>query len=148
MYYEKKYKEALERAIFVKENTDSVGAKDVSDVIEYIFSELKESEDEKIRSAIIDYLKDHNLIEWAAWLEKQGEQIVWENVGPVTEDDKLHLIMNEQKPSWSKEDETALYDALWAMKQAAKIAKDENDMGNIWYAENWLKSLKEKIKGE
>ena len=41
-----------------------------------IFTELKEkeSEDERIRGAIIDHLKDSNLTEWAAWLEKQGEQ--------------------------------------------------------------------------
>ena len=36
-----------------------------------IFPELAESEDEQIRGAIIDHLKDYNLTEWAAWLEKQ-----------------------------------------------------------------------------
>jgi hypothetical protein len=45
---------------------------------------------------------------------------------------------------WSEEDKTALGDALWCCKQAASIAKNENDMGNIWYAEKWLKSLKER----
>jgi len=30
-----------------------------------------ESVDEKIRGAIIDYLKDVNLLEWASWLEKK-----------------------------------------------------------------------------
>jgi len=48
----------------------------------------------------------------------------------------------EQKRIWSKEDEIGLSDALWAIKQARTIAKDENDMGNLWYAERWLKSLK------
>ena len=49
----------------------------------------------------------------------------------------------EQKPvEWSEEDETGLRDALWAIEQARTIAKDENDMGNLWYAENWLKSLR------
>ena len=50
------------------------------------------------------------------------------------------------KQEWSEEDETALGDALWCCKQAASIAKDENDMGNIWYAENWLRSLKDRIQ--
>jgi hypothetical protein len=51
----------------------------------------------------------------------------------------------EQKPAaWSEEDETALGDALWCCKQAASIAKNENDMGNVWYAETWLKSLKDR----
>ena len=46
------------------------------------------------------------------------------------------------KSVWSEEDETGLGDALWAIKQARTIAKDENDMGNLWYAEKWLKSLR------
>ena len=64
MDYEKLYNEAIERA-----------KKHCADyVVETIFPELAESEDEKIRGAIIDHLKDNNLIEWANWLEKQGEQ--------------------------------------------------------------------------
>lgn len=42
-------------------------------VLELLFPELKESEDKRIRGAIIDHLKDNNLTEWAAWLEKEGE---------------------------------------------------------------------------
>lgn len=60
----------------------------------------------------------------------------------ITEQDDWELI--EQKSSWSEEDETALDDALWCCKQAASIAKDENDMGSIWYAERWLKSFKDR----
>ena len=48
----------------------------------------------------------------------------------------------QPKQEWSEKDETALGDALWCCKQAASIAKDENDMGNAWYAEHWLKSLR------
>ena len=50
------------------------------------------------------------------------------------------------RSAWSEEDEVGLADALWCCKQASNIAKDENDMGNIWYAENWLKSLEDKIQ--
>lgn len=49
---------------------------------------------------------------------------------------------------WCKDDEIGLSDTLWCCKQAASIAKDENDMGNIWNAETWLESLKERMKGE
>ena len=50
--------------------------------IEHLFPELKESEDEKIRKEIIDFIYDktdtYELREksnsWLAWLEKQGEQ--------------------------------------------------------------------------
>ena len=188
------------------------------------------SEDERIRGAIIDHLKDNDLIEWASWLEKQGEQkhaelpkgedygidslwhaqsILEKTLGKVEgyqSDDGIlehECAINavkelyEQKPAWSEEDteriefisalctdkqgecssystmyracseakdwlnslkdrihhkqewseedEAALGDALWCCKQAASIAKDENDMGNIWYAERWLKSIKERI---
>ncbi len=54
----------------------------------------------------------------------------------------------ENKIAWGEEDETALCDALWCCKQAKITAKNENDMGNIWYAENWLRSLKERMQGE
>lgn len=52
------------------------------------------------------------------------------------------VMFSEQPRAWSEEDEIALGDALWCCKQAASIAKDENEMGNVWYAERWLKSLK------
>ena len=58
--------------------------------------------------------------------------------------EKKELNEIEPKSAWSEEDEIALGNALWCCKQAASIAKDENDMGNTWYAENWLKSLKDR----
>lgn len=58
--------------------------------------------------------------------------------------DWLKSIKNRVQPEqeWSEDDEIGLGDALWAIKQARTIAKDENDMGNLWYAEKWLKSLR------
>ena len=54
------------------------------------------------------------------------------------------ITVSENK-FWSKEDEAGLSDTLWAIQQARAIAKDENDMGNLWYAEKWLKSLKDRV---
>ena len=48
MNYEKKYKEALERAKNYYSTTDSVAD---TELIELIFPELKESEDERIRKS-------------------------------------------------------------------------------------------------
>jgi hypothetical protein len=57
--------------------------------IEYIFPELKESEDERIRKELIDFLEHYRLnnvldsktifllTDSVAWLEKQGEQSNW-----------------------------------------------------------------------
>lgn len=82
MDYEKAYKDALARA---KEyNFD--GAKQViKDLITYIFPELKESDDERIRKGIIKFLIDVNngvytkseleIASWIAWLEKQCSDI-------------------------------------------------------------------------
>ena len=67
MNYEQKYKEALERAKGFR--TD-----ECKDVAEYIFPELKESEDERIRKEIYQFvIEQRPEKEWIAWLEKQGE---------------------------------------------------------------------------
>ena len=73
MDYKKLYEEALERAReFV--------CKDNVEVAEYIFPELKENEDEKIRKALIKYFSEgreylslipYNKEECVSWLEKQ-----------------------------------------------------------------------------
>lgn len=79
MDYEKKYKDALERA---RKSHDKANGLIKKEWIETIFPELKENEDEKIRKQILSFLKefecDHcrstNFSSWIAWLEKQGVQ--------------------------------------------------------------------------
>lgn len=52
----------------------------------------------------------------------------------------LEYAKHEMKPAeWSEEDDAVFGDLMWCIEQAKKFAKDENDMGNIWFAENWLK---------
>jgi hypothetical protein len=92
MNYEKKYKQALERAKeCLQDGTITSIAKAY---IENIFPELKESEDDKIRKAIHIYLdwldgrKDYapkgnyTIRDMIAWLEKQGEQKTADKVEP------------------------------------------------------------------
>lgn len=45
----------------------------------------------------------------------------------------------QPKQEWSEEDEAAFGDLMWCIEQARKSSKDENDMGDIWFAENWVK---------
>ncbi len=89
----KAYDEALERAkqLYVD------GMPQISrNTTEYIFPELKESEDERIRGAIIDHLKDNNLTEWAAWLENQGEQKqLYIRFGEIPTDEKSKIYHGE-----------------------------------------------------
>ena len=83
MNYEKKYKEALERA---KQFSEKPYLEDSKGIVEYIFPELQESEDERIRkdiiSLVIKWWKDDGEVEskfssknsMLAWLEKQSEK--------------------------------------------------------------------------
>jgi hypothetical protein len=84
MDYEKAYKEALERAKVAQETYFNLGNITAKTVIETIFPELRESEDDRIRKLLIEWVKefkklnptnvDHNAecSEAIAWLEKQG----------------------------------------------------------------------------
>lgn len=47
---------------------------------------------------------------------------------------------------WSEEDEIGFGDTLWAINKARTISENENDMGNLWYAENWLKNIKGRLQ--
>lgn len=79
MDYEKKYKEALERA---RQFSEHPLQEDSSNIVEYIFPELRESENERTRKEIISFLQlphkqfvgERKQEKWIAWLEKQGEQ--------------------------------------------------------------------------
>lgn len=82
--YEKKYNEALERAKHALD-CDKAGLVTTDRVlIESMFPELKESEDEKIRKELIKALSSIGKRNWGgidvfesiAWLEKQGEKKV------------------------------------------------------------------------
>ncbi len=134
----RRYDEALEEAkkwhkTFV--TGQNYPATDIKVSYEWIFPELKESDNERIRKAIICGMTA---------LKVQGKK----TFATIPIDDCIALLEKqgeEKSVEWSRDDETGLGDALWAIEQASTIAKDENDMGNLWYAEKWLKSLKQRI---
>lgn len=81
MNYERRYNDALARA------RDMMSYKEVRrEDMEYLFPELKESDDDRIRKELTDYIKSKfenscsptpskNILgNWIAWLEKQGKQ--------------------------------------------------------------------------
>ena len=78
MDYKNKYNDALEKL------QDALAPKDGCEIsgltrgcIESIFPELKESEDERIRKEIIEYIKTGTYHkDWIAWLEKQDNKPV------------------------------------------------------------------------
>jgi hypothetical protein len=72
---EKKYKEALERARKLQENSNGMILKKW---LWNIFPELKENEDERIRKELIELISymhdaDPRKRDWIEWLKKQGE---------------------------------------------------------------------------
>ena len=84
MDYKEKYKQAVERARVWKEKSGM--PTDRQGILDDIFPELAESEDEKIKKAIHIYLDwldgrkdcqpkgDYTIKDMIAWLEKQGEK--------------------------------------------------------------------------
>ncbi len=122
----KRYDEAIKKAKSkIKNDKDHVLYED--DIIE-IFPELKESEDEMIRKALIDGFKRYDdgglfngclVREILAWLEKQGKQ----------------------KPTWSEEDETRLTNTIIMLKEGASLHFNKKD---ITKTVDWLKSLKDR----
>ena len=83
MEYEKKYKEALVRA------TQRWECGDITrEILEYVFPELKESEDERIRKMIINTLNRDKILtedeahDCVTWIEKQGDKKPTDKVEP------------------------------------------------------------------
>ena len=121
----KSFKEALSRAKgFYKRFPE------YKEILEKIFPELKESEDE--RTWIINYLNNRilnstiiaekeNLKKAIAWLEKQCEQ----------------------NPSWSEEDEEIYRKCICAMRASACGFPEEEKF--VEQVDNWLKSLKDRV---
>lgn len=157
--YEKKYKEALSKA------KDMLSYKEVRrEDMEYLFPELAESEDEKIRNEIIQFLQlphpqfvgKRNHAEWIAWLEKQGEQkeIDYNEELKKCKDNPLYFFdkyvkikLKEQKPVWSEEDEKKCQETIgWFEKRCFPYALEHENPARE--SIKWLKSLKERINHE
>ena len=141
--YEKKYKEIVGqiKKVYLYAQTDSTKA-----VLEEIFPELKESEDERIKEAIIATIHlyygeplEDEAKEMLAWLEKQGEKKPQRMISAEAKEAMY------DKPAWSEEDEDFMYDTLSNLTEL----KDRygEGYGNVGKCIDWLKSLKQRIGG-
>lgn len=104
---------------------------DVDKTLEYLFPELKESEDEKIRKEILEHCKNQaepyiqlgckcaKIQSWIDWLEKQGEQ----------------------KPAWSEEDEKERKQIITWLS----LFKDEFYTDAYQCVIVWFESLKDRF---
>ena len=145
MDYEKKYKEIVGqiKKAYLYAQTDSTKA-----VLEEIFPELKESEDERIKEAIIATIHlyygeplDDEAKEMLAWLGKQGEKKPQRMISAEAKEAMY------DKPAWREEDEQHI-DSL--LKRLDGLCRNEFERTRfaINEDENWLKSLKQRIEGE
>ena len=115
----KAYDESVERAKVAYKDTD----RHIKATIERIFPELAESEDERIRKAIVSFIETEACDspiskEWIAYIEKQKEQKQTSFNEPynpdeyevVMEGNATSLKRKEQKPAeWSEEDEKKIH---------------------------------------
>ena len=123
MDYEKAYKETIDKLRKLHNDWDSTQNRAAKE-IELLIPELRESEDEKIRKEITEFLKRASggfldatthcktFGKWLTWLEKQGEQ-----------------------KSWSEEDEKLLNSAISLVYEVGDI--------NL---HSWLKSIKDRVR--
>ena len=104
--YEKKYKKALLKARDAKQNTESAVT---IGILEEIFPELRESNDERIRKEIIDFITSSNKYGTNErcevclnWLEKQGEHhIACSEEQMKVLDEVLNFAANHESPYWN-----------------------------------------------
>ena len=123
-----------------------------------IVLEPKESDDDRIRKDLVNFIRgallcEFNRTEYLDWIEKHKEQksVDYAEELKKCKDNSLYFfdkyVKIKLKPEdWSDEDEAAYCDLIWCIEQARKSAKDENDMGNIWFAEKWIKNRLKSIR--
>ena len=136
MNYEKAYKEAIERAkhyTWYSTNRNDT-AEPIKNAVEAIFPELKESDDEVIRKALIEVL--HRLPTSAFEYGTEGGYL------GATKEQMLAWLEKQGEKSWSEEDEkriSRIADFIWKNRKGDtdEIYQQEQDV-------NWLKSLKSK----
>ena len=117
--YEKKYKEALERMKSWAKGEHPECFTEAQKTAEFIFPELKESDDDRIRKEILAFINRKKSLgsvnpeelgksnSWIAWLEKQGKK------------DEEILILKDQIES--------LHAAIKALKETHRIELEKQD---------------------
>ena len=155
------YKEKL-KAIINSKKTPFV---DINTFLKY-FPELAESDDERIRKEIVEYIKiqqrvikdeghiqqANDIEKWLVWLKKQGEQkeIDYNEELKKCKDNPLYFFnkyvtvkLKEQNHTWSEEDERHRKRIVERLEDIRKPKEDNIDVASVILSEiNWLKSLR------
>lgn len=138
MDYEKKYKESLKVAKEIHKFSS-----DIAEIkrMEKIFPELKESEDERIRKAIINIFATHkdyevyfgvSVKDIRVWLEKQGEHnITCSEEQMKVLDEVLNFAANHENPYWNNYIFETLNNLIRQLKNWQKSANKVKPMFNV-----------------
>ena len=112
-------------------------------VDECIYGEHREQEPAEWSEEDLSFLQRiSSVIQWAACCTEKYRIINTDGASELQTwlKDLPNRFALQKSAEWSEEDEAAFGDLMWCIEQARKSAKDENDMGDIWFAENWLKN--------
>ena len=163
MNYKKKYDEALERARKLNENPQSVfneySPKEGDTICDYIFPELRESENEKIRKELITHCRNTRCVteegakriaKWIAWLEKQDSNVdnankeYWRGYREGKQEilDKYAELekQGEKKYAWGEEDEKIRKRIILCLEECV-----HNDIIHDYEKEKCLAWLKRQV---
>lgn len=129
----KAYNEALERAKIWQNHLYETNDKDYADELNYIFPELRESEDERIRKRLLTNFSALGKEEWGglkvrdicAWLERQGETFTKRDV-----DDAYLKGVCDAKDELEKQGDCEPVEGEWPYTNPASTLDGEID--NMW----------------
>ena len=151
MDYEKKYKEALERAKDFKNGIVQFALDPGESIVHYIFPELRESEDERIRKELIEFIKwsvDRHFMredfhqakrpsEWIAYLEKQKvPEGLHPEEYPLTPDECVKPV------EWGDKDKEMLMRCIAAIPVQGDEIMPTSYLNKL---RNWLEFLPERF---
>lgn len=129
--YEKKYKEALDRASHIKDY-NTIGTP--QEIAELIFPELRESEFEKNLEKKIKC--------YTGIVQTKNAAKQWAK-------ELMSLAKKEQKQEWSEEDEYLMDETIQHLEQLIRIDKAKHCGVDVQYYQrdiDWLKSLRPQPK--
>ena len=158
----KAYDEAIGKAAALYKASEPMSGCNI--IIETLFPELKESEDERIRKELLEHCKNQaepyiqtgneypQIQSWITWLEKQGEKDILEDAILDGNEDGLiaetirykNEKQGEQKPAWSEEEERyicqleSMVKERWALAEKAQDEEVIKNMSNLAF---FLKTL-------
>ena len=159
--YKKKVEKVKEVVETLNEVNDSTIARDTSLKLQNIFPEICESEDENIRTGLINGFKEclkdlqypknaqkywHNIKieDILTWLEKQAnkDKLIKElGKYKVKYTQEVLSQQLEKQSEWSEEDEKNLNDLDVILFEYKDMPKE-----NYWHIINWAKSLKQRME--